>query len=354
MNKDDSQQPPLGEEKEPDSDSSETPESPSDPNADTAPKPRKRGFGKFLFILILLIGTAGGTAYYYELKQKKFRQDLESRLYTLGRAANDRPHQNSKDLHFLTEKLQQFQVQVADSTRRQTETIEALRQEINQLKAQIKGGTVQPVEAELPQSDQGPEEAPEDLKPEAESTVPEPNEEGGGEAPPGPVEEQPAPEPTVEETQPTEEPTETLAESEEEEETPEAEDPEPVDVAEAVTAPEEEGSAEQEVPVEEEPESTPTESPDHEVVESQEAEEETVPQEPVEAIATESVVVAHPETVVIVPASPQPEPTPEESDLKRTEGEQEYIDFVETTSGKFFRLVGEGASKLWDYLSGLF
>ena len=54
-------------------------------------------------------------------------------------------------------------------------------------------------------------------------------------------------------------------------------------------------------------------------------------------------------------SEPLPEPTPAElADPERSQEAQEYIDFVESTTGKFFRLVKEGFIKLWQWFASLF
>lgn len=322
MNKDDSLKPPS-EEDLPNPDSTDAPESTSDSSADTAPKPKKRGKGKFAFFLLILILAVGGTAYYYELKQSKFRKDLESRLYTLSRAAKDKPNQNAKDLHFLTERFEQSQVQIADAIQRQTQTIEALRQEIDQLKARLDGDTGTapveevPTEPEPPVTGDQEEVIPEPIEP----AVADNNEIGGEEAPP-PVEE---------------EPTE-----------------EQVDVAETGTESAEEIiPAADETPVNEEVDTT-SEIEDPE--EDSEFQPPEVPTAPEEEPVPEAVIVASQDTETVVTTPPQPVVNQEtvQPEGQRSEGEQEYIDFVETTTGKFFRLVKEGSVKLWGYLASLF
>jgi len=361
VDKDDPQKPLAGQEKEPDTDSSETPDpsSPS-PNSAETPKPIPRR-SRFLFFPLILILAVSGTAYYYELKQQDFIQyvskrftKMDEKVTVLGKKSADRPHQNSKDLHFLTEKFEQSQVQVADATRRQTEAIEALRQEIDQLKARLDGSTeTVPIE-EVPPTQETPVAGDQDKTPvtgdpeentteTVEPIVADQNEVGGEETPPGPVEEGPV-------------------EPDEEKPVQEITEEEPAPMAEEQVEPTEAGlnsAGEPESEVETEPADEMVEeanTPVHvdiTVAVDPSVEVQTLPQETTPQPNVTAQTVTDTETLAPTPPQPEVEKETVQPEAPRSEGEQEYIDFVETTTGKFFRLVKEGSVKLWDYLASL-
>ncbi len=154
MDKDDTQQPGNAREKQDPPPTGEDKE--SSPGSTGKPAPRRSGVGKFLFFLLILILAAGATAYYYEQKQRqanqaihKHIQSLAGKVDDLARKTLDTPRKNTEVLHTLIEKFELSQVQVADATQRQTEAIEALRQEIDQLEARLDGGPA-PVPVEVP------------------------------------------------------------------------------------------------------------------------------------------------------------------------------------------------------------